>query len=338
MPHFTGNYSSWWNSQDQQISQTLSKNINFRVENSPQHCQEVEHLGLQLQDKGSPSTQSSSQSIHDLTGAGTATSQDLCVSPSQPVQTQIFRKHVEGQVKPTLLLSNPEFSVSTSEMDLNQSTISFAAYSDPYFSGLFNGYGPQAIIQSQMVGMAPTRIPLPPDLAQDGPIYVNARQYRGILRRRQIRAKLEAQNKLVKNRKPYLHESRHLHAVNRVRGSGGRFLSKKQQEHKPVDAARTSSNGSESASVLSHQGRNVPGHEEEDKQPYGNEHDASSSAATTTTTTTTNSMSIGNTNGNLNLIFQHHPAISSQMALSMSTGVGGFSGNERRHGTASSFR
>ena len=51
-----------------------------------------------------------------------------------------------------------------------------------------------------MVGMAPARVALPLDLAEDGPIYVNAKQYHGILRRRQMRAKLEAQNK-VKNRR-----------------------------------------------------------------------------------------------------------------------------------------
>lgn len=54
---------------------------------------------------------------------------------------------------------------------------------------------------SHMVGMTAGRVPLPLDLADDGPIYVNAKQYHGILRRRQSRAKLEAQNKLVKNRK-----------------------------------------------------------------------------------------------------------------------------------------
>lgn len=52
-----------------------------------------------------------------------------------------------------------------------------------------------------MMGIAPGRVPLPLDFPHDEPIYVNAKQYRGILRRRQYRAKLEAQNKLVKNRR-----------------------------------------------------------------------------------------------------------------------------------------
>ena len=54
---------------------------------------------------------------------------------------------------------------------------------------------------SQVMGVMPGRLPLPLDFSTNEPIYVNAKQYHGILRRRQQRAKLEAQNKLAKDRK-----------------------------------------------------------------------------------------------------------------------------------------
>ncbi|KAG7028162.1 Nuclear transcription factor Y subunit A-10, partial [Cucurbita argyrosperma subsp. argyrosperma] len=86
--------------------------------------------------------------------------------------------------------------------------------------GILSAYGPQI----------PGRVMLPMRLTTDDePIYVNAKQYHGIIRRRQIRAKAMMKNRPARTRKPYIHESRHLHAMRRPRGSGGRFLNMKNQ-------------------------------------------------------------------------------------------------------------
>ncbi|KAJ1961842.1 Transcriptional activator [Dispira parvispora] len=73
----------------------------------------------------------------------------------------------------------------------------------------------------------------------DQPLYVNAKQYHRILKRRAARAKLEAEHKISRTRKKYLHESRHRHALRRPRGPGGRFLTTAEVAKLEADKKQT---------------------------------------------------------------------------------------------------
>ncbi|KAG0012175.1 Transcriptional activator, partial [Entomortierella chlamydospora] len=73
--------------------------------------------------------------------------------------------------------------------------------------------------QGYVIGQVAARVEEPEE-----PLYVNAKQYHRILKRRAARANLEAQNRLMQRGRKFMHESRHLHAMRRPRGPGGRFL------------------------------------------------------------------------------------------------------------------
>jgi len=118
----------------------------------------------------------------------------------------------------------------------------------PNPQALLNHSGPRSGVPQPMTSAQQMPPPQSPEMTsgavEESPLYVNAKQFHRILKRRVARQRLEEQLRLTsKGRKPYLHESRHNHAMRRPRGPGGRFLT--ADEVAQIERDKATSGGGE---------------------------------------------------------------------------------------------